>query len=46
MTGGRAISFKKEEETLFLVGTESGMVHLCTTQAPDNNCVFSNQGFF
>ena len=32
LDSGRAISFKPDEECLFLVGTEEGMVYLATTQ--------------
>ena len=28
----RAISFKPDDDTVFLVGTDEGMVYLCTTQ--------------
>ena len=30
--GGRAFSFKKDDENIFVVGTESGMIYLGTTQ--------------
>ena len=29
---GRAISFKPDDDSTFLVGTDEGMVYLCTTQ--------------
>ncbi|XP_023325697.1 dynein intermediate chain 1, axonemal [Eurytemora carolleeae] len=32
MDSGRALTFKPDDETLFLVGTEEGIVHLATTQ--------------
>ena len=32
LDSGRAISFKPDDETTFLVGTEEGIVYLCTTQ--------------
>ena len=29
---GRTLAFKPDDETLYLVGTESGIIHLCTTE--------------
>ena len=30
--GGRALSFKPDDESLYLVGTDEGLIHLCTTE--------------
>ena len=32
LAGGRALAMKPDDENLFLVGTEEGMIHLCTTE--------------
>ena len=30
--GGRALAFKPDDETVYIVGTEEGLIHLCTTE--------------
>ena len=30
--GGRCIAFKPDDETIFLVGTDEGLVYKCTTE--------------
>ena len=37
---GRAISFKPDDETTFLVGTDEGVVYLCTTQYSSRLFIF------
>ena len=29
---GRALAFKPDDENIYIVGTEEGLVHLCTTE--------------
>ena len=35
---GRAIAFKPDDDTLFLVGSELGCIYLATTQAKKYQC--------
>ena len=30
--GGRALAFKPDDESVYIVGTEEGLIHLCTTE--------------
>ena len=30
--GGRALAFKPDDESIYIVGTEEGLIHLCTTE--------------
>ena len=32
MDVGRALAFKPDDETIYLVGTDEGTIHLCTTE--------------
>ena len=32
LDSGRALAFKPDDETIYLVGTDEGLIHLCTTE--------------